>query len=436
MKSNLSVIGSKNKRKKLQPIRIEEAAANEFVLPDGSRIDTEHELLSYLLPENVKAFYRELSLSVDALCGGRYRHSDEACTRWGKQPGSIVLGNQRIAVERPRVRSTETGKEVEIPFYEKMQSPESFDRAAFQSALKKCSQRDYKNGIPELAASFGMSKSTVSRSWVRTTGKKLDEFMSRDFSATPIVAVLLDGKRFHEVGCLIAMGIDLHGKKHILGVYECSTENAESCKSLLSDLESRGLPDRDLLFVVDGGSGLNKALREKYDVHRDDDRRAVVVRCFVHKWENLKSALSPEQQIEAKSLYWAVRDARDVSQAVACSDQLKALLRRTNGSALRSYQEAENELLNLHRLKLAGNLKKFFSSTNPIESLNSLLEEDMRRVKRWRDSTHFRRWVATMALKNESRMKRVRGHNGMEALNVRIQELCRLEKIDAGKSAA
>jgi hypothetical protein len=127
---------------------------------------------------------------------------------------------------------------------------------------------------------------------------------------------------------------------------------------------------------------------------------------------------------------------RALTQAVACSERLKGFLRRVNGSSLRSYIEAEAELLNLHQLKLGSNLKKFFSSTNPVESLNSLLEEDMRRVKRWRDSTHFRRWIATMALKNETRMRRVRGFNGMEALKVRIQQLCRPEKIDDAIVAA
>lgn len=435
MKTNLSVVPNKNKRKKLKPIRIQEVASNEFLLPDGSRIDTEHELLSYLLPENVKAFYRELSLSVEALCGARYEHSEHRYSRWGTQPGSIVLGNQRVAIERPRVRDGETGEEVQIPFYEKMQNPESFDRSVFQSALKKCSQRDFRNGVPELAASFGMSKSSISRSWVRTTAKKLEEFMSRDFGGIDLVAVLLDGKRFQDVGCLIAMGIDSTGKKHILGAYECNTENSESCKSLLEDLERRGLPERDLLFVIDGGSGLGKALRDKYDVHRER-KRAVVVRCYVHKWENVKASLRPEEQQEAKMLYWAVREARDLTQAIACSEQLKAFLKRVNGSALKSYLEAEQELLNLHRLKLGGQLKKFFSSTNPIESLNSLLEEDMRRVKRWRDSTHFRRWIATMALKNENRMRKVRGCLGMLALKVQIQSLCNPEKLDETTLAA
>jgi hypothetical protein len=30
-------------------------------------------------------------------------------------------------------------------------------------------------------------------------------------------------------------------------------------------------------------------------------------------------------------------------------------------------------------------------------------------VKRWRDSMHFQRWLATACLQNEKRMKRIRG---------------------------
>ena len=105
-------------------------------------------------------------------------------------------------------------------------------------------------------------------------------------------------------------------------------------------------------------------------------------------------------------------------------------MKRVNGSALNSFIEAEDDLFNLHRLKLGTNLKKFFSSTNPIESLNYLLEEDTRRVKRWRDSEHFRLWIATMCLKNEKRMRRVKGFNGMLAPKVRLQELCTHDTVD------
>jgi transposase-like protein len=436
MRPSLTVVGQKNKKKKLSHLKIQNVQNNEFHLPSGERIDTEHMLLSYFLPPAVKAFYEQLNKEVKILCGDRYKHTENSCSRWGKQNGSIVLGNQKIAIERPRVRDVQTKKEVQIPFYEKFQSNEIFDKNVFESGIKKVSQRDYKNGLPAIAESFGMSKSQVSRSWIKTTAKSLDAFMNRSFKDVDLVAVFLDGKRFKSIGCLIAMGVDSAGKKHMLGIYQCSSEHSENCKSLLDDLENRGLKGENLLFVVDGGSGLNKALREKYETDNPETCKAIKVRCYVHKWENIKSALDQHQQIEAKALYWAIRDAKDLSQGKVCAEALKSYLKRTNASALGSFVEAEEDLLNVHKLKLGTQLKKFFTTTNPIENLNSLLEEDTRRVKRWKDSTHFRRWIATMVMKNEKRMRRVKGFTGMEALKVQIQNHCTHEILDENLAVA
>ncbi len=47
-----------------------------------------------------------------------------------------------------------------------------------------------------------------------------------------------------------------------LGVVEGSTENAAVCTRLVADLADRGLdPSRGILFVVDGGKALAKAIR-------------------------------------------------------------------------------------------------------------------------------------------------------------------------------
>ena len=106
-------------------------------------------------------------------------------------------------------------------------------------------------------------------------------------------------------------------------------------------------------------------------------------------------------------------------------------------SALNSYREAKDDLLAIHRLKIGAQLKRFFSSTNPIESLNSLLEEDLRRVKRWRNSEHFQRWLACACLSNEKRMKKIRGYRALPALKVRLQELCKREEaVDNNTTAA
>ncbi len=110
-----------------------------------------------------------------------------------------------------------------------------------------------------------------------------------------------------------------------------------------------------------------------------------------------------------------------------------------NASALRSWFEPKDDLLNIHRIGVGPTLKQTFATTNPIESLNSLLEEDLRRVKRWRNSEHFQRWLATACLKCESRMRRVKGYSGLVALVTRLASLCgssRVENLDRSNHAA
>ena len=151
--------------------------------------------------------------------------------------------------------------------------------------------------------------------------------------------------------------------------------------NLLTDLEKRGLPERGLLFIVDGGSGLNKALNKKYDCDNKKIRRAIRVRCFVHKWRNIEKALG-DLSHKALGLFFAIRDADSMKEAKALSEQLESILAAINVSALQSYLEAKEDLLVVHELRLSRSPQKFFSLTNPIESLNYLLEEDMRRVKK------------------------------------------------------
>ena len=435
--SEIHVVRSRGKRKILKPVSRKQIQDNLIEGVDGEMINSQHMLISMLLPPAVKAFFLDLENEVNQLCGERYRHTDEAMTRWGNQPGSIIMGNQRVSIKNPRVRDTVTGEEVIPRTYARFQDPNIFDSQVFQEGLKHVSQRDYEKGLPKIAASFGTSKSSVSRSWIKSTKKQVEKLLNRNLTALDIVAVFIDGKRFSKLGVIIALGVGSDGRKHVLGIYQSSTESSEACKSLLEDLERRGLPERDLLFVVDGGSGLNKALNDKYQIEDTVNRRAFRVRCFIHKWRNIEGALDEKGAKEAAPLYWAIRDARDMTMAKTCSDALEACLKLQNGSALKSYLEAKDDLLAIHRLQIGAQLKKFFSTTNPIESLNSLLEEDMRRVKSWKNSEHFQRWLATACLHNEKRMKRIRGYRALPALKVRLQEICkREEEVDKIGTAA
>ena len=426
--SEIHVVRPRGKRKILKPVSRKQIQDNLIEGVDGEIINSQHMLISMLLPPAVKAFFFDLESEVSQLCGERYRHTGETTTRWGNQSGSIVLGNQRISLQRPRLRDTATGEEVIPATYTRFQDPNVFDSQVFHQGLKHVSQRDYEKGLPKIAASFGTSKSSISRSWVKSTKKQVQMLLNRSLAELDIVAVFIDGKRFSKLGVVIALGVGADGRKHVLGIYQSSTENSAACKALIEDLERRGLPEKDLLFVVDGGSGLNKALNEKYQIEDTVNRRAFRVRCFIHKWRNIADVLDEKGKQEAGPLFWAIRDARDMTIAKSCSDALEACLKRHNVSALNSYHEAKDDLLAIHRLQIGAQLKKFFSTTNPIESLNSLLEEDTRRVKSWKNSEHFQRWLATACLHNEKRMRRIRGFKTLPALKVRLQEICRQEE--------
>lgn len=416
----VSVKDSKSKtRQRLRHAKYQDVLEGKFEGLDGP-IDSQHLLISTLLPPAVKAFIDLCNEEVEVLCGRRYGHG-KTNQRWGRQKGSIVLANQHVAIEKPRVRSRD-GSEVNLQIYQDFQDPSRFEEAVFVEGIKRVSQRDYAKGVSKIASSFGFKKSQVSKRWVKATSKKIEELQNRDLSSLDIRAVFIDGKRFRKHGVLIALGVSGKGQKFVLGIYQADTENSVSRLELLNNLEDRGLASEGLLFIVDGGSGLNKALNQKYACHEPKKRRAIRIRCFVHKWRNIERALGDSAH-EASGLFWAIRDAKNIYEAKALSDKLESVLRKLNLSALQSYLEAKEDLLIIHELKLSTTLKKFFSTTNPIESLNSLIEEDMRRVKRWRNSAHFQRWLATYCLASEKKMRRVRGHAGLPALWVKLRTL-------------
>ena len=429
MKLNVLKAVKKINRKPLKHAKKADIIADKFENLAGP-IETQHLLISTLLPPAVKMFIAELESEIDRLCGDRYKHG-KTNHRWGSQNGSIVLGGQHVALEVPRVRS-KNGNELRLQTYEDFQNPQLFDQAVFTEGIKKVSQRDYEKGVSKIANSFGFTKSSVSRGWIKATAKKIEDLQKRSLTEMDIRAVFIDGKRFSKHGVIIALGVASTGQKYVLGIYQADTENSKSCIDLLNDLQGRGLPESGLLFVVDGGSGLNKALEDKYQVHDRKNRRAIRIRCYVHKWRNIEKALG-EASHKATGLFWALRDAKDTVEAKVVSDSLESVLRNLNLSALQSYLEAKEDLLVIHELKLSQKLKTFFSTTNPIESLNYLIEEDMRRVKNWKNSEHFQRWCATYCLAAEKRMRRIHGYKSLPGLWILLRKLTEQNHVDTNQ---
>jgi len=78
--------------------------------------------------------------------------------------------------------------------------------------------------------------------------------------------------------------------------------------------------------------------------------------------------------------------------------ELEAWLRTKNESAVDSLLEAFEELLTVYRLKVSAWLRKTRLSTNPIESLFSLVRHSEWNINRSRGSARRQRWLGTVWL--------------------------------------
>ena len=98
-------------RRKKMKVKIITRKAMES-MPEGAKtIDGKAELIQMLIPLGLKAVGDLLREEVEFLAGGRYRH-EGGPSRWGKQAGSIYLGEEKFRIEVPRVR--DEGKNTEI----------------------------------------------------------------------------------------------------------------------------------------------------------------------------------------------------------------------------------------------------------------------------------------------------------------------------------
>lgn len=246
------------------------------------------EMIQALIPIGLEAVRQELDREIEELTGPRYARQggQEGLARWGGQPGSVYLLDQKVPVRVPRVRDRRREVEVPLETYAMLQSRRVADRAVFGRILKGLSCRDYESTSRLAPESFALSASTISRRFVQVSGGKLREIQERRLEGLEIVAIFLDGKMFAEEGIILAMGITIRGEKKLLGFCQTATENEVACRQFLQGLIDRGLSiENGLLFVIDGAKGLRKAISSVFG------KKAPVQRCQWHKRENVISHL-------------------------------------------------------------------------------------------------------------------------------------------------
>ena len=344
----------------------------------------------------------------EELAGPDYQPSHKGLYKWAAQPGSVYLGGQKVGVQRPRLRQD---KEVQLKSYQAMKKPQGFSEQLLGQSLAGLSGRKYRQTLVNAAQAFGVSPSAVSEHLIELTTEKLKEFKERSLHNFVPLATFIDTVHRGGMAFVVSLGLDIYGHKRVLGFWEGATESAEVAESLLADLEARGLKlSAKVLFIVDGGKGVAKALRQRYH------HKLLLQRCTIHKDRNLQGHLAKKHRQECHRRYRLALEQNDYREAEKLLRELEQWLRGLNESAADSLLEAFEELLTLHRLKVPGLLRKTLHSTNPIESLFSQVRACEKNIKRYRDSHMAQRWLASVLLYAEESFRKIKGHEQIPSL--------------------
>ena len=185
--------------------------------------------------------------------------------RWGKNPGSIRIGEEKVPVEVPRFYDKEEERTGEADYYQKLHEIPMPSEEVLKKVIKGLSQHDYEEVTKSVLESFGLSQSTVSRTFIEESKKQLEEFEKRDLGHYDFVALVIDGKYLSRDNIVIALGVTITGIKVPLGFIQTTTENGEAVKGLLKNLIERNFHfEEGLLTIIDGSKGLRKAVEETF----------------------------------------------------------------------------------------------------------------------------------------------------------------------------
>jgi transposase-like protein len=339
---------------------------------------------------------------------------DAGAVRWGRQPGYVVFGGQKVALERPRVRTRE-GKELELESYGQLQQDGRMQRAVAEGIVCGLSTRKYRRAVQSVLDGYGIRKSSVSRHFVRATAEQLRALCEKKLEELNLVALLIDGIEFKGQTLIVALGVAESGSKHLLGLWQGATENATVCKALLEDLVARGLdPERRYLLVLDGSKALRAAVDKVFGT------RAEVQRCQLHKRRNVRDHLPEgcraDYDRQLRNAYAMTR----YEDAKAALEKLFRQLERINPSAARSLEEGMEETLTLHRLGVGTLLRRSLATTNIIESCLSTVRHVAHNVKRWQGGDHIARWTAAGLLEAEKKFRKVKGYRELKELAAKL----------------
>lgn len=370
-------------------------------------------LLAFSAAAGLVVMHQMLTAELAGIVGDKHaKIGSERVGNWhGTTTGQVVLGSQKVTVERPRGRYVDGG-EVPLASWDVFASEDLLRQVVVERMLAGVATRRHVDvAEPVGVTGTSLSRSAVSRRFKAATTDAMTKLLARDLSELETAVLMIDGLNVADQMLVVAMVICADGTKIPVGLMLGDTENTVVVTDLLADLVARGLRyDHGILVVLDGSKALRKAVTKVFG------ERALIQRCTLHKRRNIGGYL-PVDQRDAIDRRLALAFAQpDAGKGLrACTDLAKQL-DRTHPDAAASLREGLDEMFTVARLGIDLQLRRTLTNTNCIESMISIVRTTTGRVKNWHDGTMKKRWIAAGMLEAERSFRRVRGYKHMPKL--------------------
>lgn len=162
-----------------------------------------------------------------------------------------------------------------------------------------------------------------------------------------------------------AIGINMDGKKEVLGLWIAETEGAKFWLSILTELKNRGLADI-LIACMDGLKGFPEAIGATYSQTR-------IQLCIVHMVRNSVKFVSWKDRKEVCSDLKKIYRAPTENEGLSCLDDFAKKWKFKYPMIAQSWQNNWHNLNEFYAYP--DDIRKVIYTTNAIESLNSSLKK-------------------------------------------------------------
>lgn len=181
-----------------------------------------------------------------------------------------------------------------------------------------------------------------------------------------LVVKIRDGAHVRNKAAHIAVGVDMDGIKHVLGIWVQQTEGAKFWAGVCAELANRGVKDV-LIVCCDGLTGFPEAIEATWP-------QATVQTCVVHL---LRASMRFVSYSDRKQIASALKPIYTAANADAAWDELTAFAASPLGvkypATVKTFEDAWERFTPF--LAFPPDLRRVIYTTNSIESLNYQLRK-------------------------------------------------------------